>query len=345
MKVDQAFFDLEVRSMCLEAAGVMSLTLRDPTGAALPEWVPGAHIDLMLQNGVLRQYSLCSDPSERGQWRVGVLREVAGRGGSAYVHDELRPGDTVRVRVPRNNFSLVPASAYLFVAGGIGITPLLPMVREATVRKVPWRLIYLGRSRAGMAFLPELEALAAQGGELTVHASDEAGRYPLDLLLADTMAADPALHLYTCGPPQLLAALTSSLEAVTATGAPTGTPVDPARFHVERFVADPLAEPGTTAATGDSGAGVDEGFIVEIADGTEIEVPAGRSILESLELAGLNPLNSCREGICGTCETSVISGEIDHRDSLLSDDERAAGDTMMICVSRCRGRRLVLDFE
>lgn len=341
MKLDQAFFDVEVRSMCREAAGVMSVTLRDPTGAELPSWVPGAHIDLILPTGVLRQYSLCSDPAERDHWRVGVLRETAGRGGSAYVHDELRPGDTVRVRVPRNNFALTPAGAYLFIAGGIGITPLLPMLREATVRGVPWRLIYLGRSRAGMAFLPELEALAAQGGALTVHASEDAGRYPLNELLAGADAADPTLHLYTCGPPRLLAAITASLEAASAAGESAGTLADPARFHFERFVADPLAESATPGGT--IGAVADVGFIVETADGTEFDVPPGRSILESLELAGRNPLNSCREGICGTCETVVVSGEVDHRDSLLSADERVTGDTMMICVSRCFGRRLVLD--
>ncbi|MBO1268233.1 PDR/VanB family oxidoreductase [Arthrobacter cavernae] len=316
------FFDVEVRSMGREADGVLSLALQHPLGDPLPAWEPGAHIDVLLPNGLLRQYSLCSEPGDP-RWRVAVLHEKAGRGGSAFVHEELRPGSKVQVRAPRNNFSLAPAAEYLFIAGGIGITPVLPMVRAAAASGAPWRLVYLGRSRRSMAFLGELP----DGGTVTIHADDEGGRFPLASLLG---AAGAQTHLYVCGPGPLLGAV----QELTA-------PWDGSRVHFERFAADPAA---ASPAAG-PGEGPDGGssFDVELADGAIVEVPAGTTILEALEAAGRFPLSSCREGICGTCETPVVSGEIDHRDSLLSGDERAAGDTMMICVSRCRGQRLVLD--
>ncbi|MFD1211950.1 PDR/VanB family oxidoreductase [Arthrobacter sp. GCM10027362] len=319
----EEFFDVEVRSVSRESDGVVSLRLEHPLGRQLPAWTPGSHIDVLLPNGILRQYSLCSEQSDRSGWRLGVLREPAGRGGSAYIHDELKPGTKVQVRGPRNNFALAGAGSYLFIAGGIGITPILPMLREAAGRDTPWRLVYLGRSRSSMAFTRELEAL---GGDVHLHADDESGLYPLAGLLADL---DPDTHVYACGPGPLL----NALQAIA------GGWEDPSRLHVERFTADP-AGPGAGSA---SWAGGDHEFIVETAGGTEVVVPVGTSILQALEAAGINQPNSCREGICGTCETGVLSGEPDHRDSLLSEDEHETGDTMMICVSRCRGRRLVLD--
>lgn len=346
MRANYDFFEVEVRTLRSEADDVMSLLLHHPLGTDLPAWDPGSHVDVLLPNGILRQYSLCSDPAVPDQWRLGVLREPEGRGGSAYVHEELRAGTKVQVRAPRNNFVLEPAPSYLFIAGGIGITPILPMLRAATARNVPWRLLYLGRSRTTMAFLPELADLygpgtpASAATEVMIHADDESGMYPLDLLLTDP---DTDFHLYTCGPPPLLRAIQRF----------TDDWADAGRFHFERFIADgPTSAPargGEAAGSGNETEAAaeteheEQEFVVEIADGTEVLVPAGCSVLAALEGAGLAPLNSCREGICGTCETAVVSGEIDHRDSLLSDDEQAVGDTMMICVSRCRGRRLVLD--
>ncbi|OIH83393.1 oxidoreductase [Arthrobacter sp. UCD-GKA] len=316
------FFETEVHRITSESDGVLSLELRHPLRRALPEWNAGAHLDVLLPNGLIRQYSLCSDPGQRDSWRLAVLREPAGRGGSAYVHDELRPGTKIQVRGPKNNFALAPAPQYVFLAGGIGITPLLPMVRAAAAGDQPWRLIYMGRSRNNMAFLDEL---AGYGDHVHIHADDENGFYPLADLLADPVAD---FHVYTCGPGPLLKVIESL----------AGGWQDPSRLHFERFAADP----------GSAGAAVaphegDHEFTVQGTDGTEVSVPVGVSILQALEDAGMSPLNSCREGICGTCETPVLSGEIDHRDSLLSDQEREAGDTMMICVSRCKGKRLVLD--
>ncbi|GAA3324690.1 PDR/VanB family oxidoreductase [Paeniglutamicibacter sulfureus] len=316
------FIETVVHRITRESDGVMSLELRHPLGQELPEWSAGAHLDVMLPNGLIRQYSLCSNPGVRESWRLAVLREPAGRGGSAYVHDELRPGTKIQVRGPKNNFVLAQAGEYVFLAGGIGITPILPMVRAAAAAGVPWKLVYLGRSRANMAFLDEL---AVYGDKVDIHADDESGFYPLADLLDDPAAG---FHVYTCGPGPLLKVVESL----------AGSWQDPSRLHFERFAADP--ETAGAAVSPHQG---DHEFTVQGTDGTEVSVPVGVSILQALENAGMSPLNSCREGICGTCETPVISGEIDHRDSLLSDGEREAGDTMMICVSRCRGQRLVLD--
>ncbi|RNL53087.1 PDR/VanB family oxidoreductase [Arthrobacter oryzae] len=313
------FFDVEVRAMRTESDCVVSVHLEHPLGEDLPDWDPGSHIDVLLPNGILRQYSLCSGPDEARDWRLGVLREPQGRGGSAFVHSELVPGTKLQVRGPRNNFPLLSAEKYLFIAGGIGITAILPMVRDAARKGIPWRLLYLGRSRSSMAFLEEVQAL---GGNATVHAHDESGLYPLAGLVA---RPESGTRVYACGPQGLLDMIEQASEDWS----------DPSAYHFERFVAAVDAEPGDKSG-GSS-------FVVELADGTEVEVGAEVSILRALEDAGINQLNSCREGICGTCETGVISGDIDHRDSLLSAEERAAGDTMMICVSRCKGLRLILD--
>ncbi|MCW2134105.1 PDR/VanB family oxidoreductase [Arthrobacter sp. VKM Ac-2550] len=316
--MNEEFFDVEVRSIQRESSSVVSLRLEHPLGEELPEWEPGSHVDVLLPNGILRQYSLCSETADRTAWRLGVLREAEGRGGSAYVHDELKPGTKIQLRGPRNNFALEPATGYVFIAGGIGITPVLPMVRNAAERGVPWRLVYLGRSRESMAFLEEIQAL---GGNVEIHADDESGLYPLADLLGGLEAGT---HVYACGPGPLLNVLQSFADGWD----------DAKRFHCERFTA------GDQASANPSG---ESSFVVELADGTEVPVGQDETILQALENVGINQPNSCREGICGTCETGVLGGEIDHRDSLLSDDEREAGDTMMICVSRCKGKRLLLD--
>ena len=311
------FFEVEIAEIHPESDCVVSLHLCHPAAKSLPAWTPGSHIDVLLPNGLLRQYSLCSEVGAP-RWRLGVLREPAGRGGSAYVHDDLRPGAKIKVREPRNNFALKRAPEYLFIAGGIGITPILPMLAQAEESGVPWKLVYLGRSLDSMAFTAEL---ARYGDKVHLHADDTAGLYPLKDLLG---AGDAAFHTYVCGPGPLLDFITS-----LTTGWQDST-----RFHFERFVADPAA---TAPADGD------HEFTVETTGGVEVQVPVGTSILDALAEAGVPVLNSCREGICGTCETEVVSGEIDHRDSLLSEDEREAGETMMICVSRCKGLRMILD--
>jgi ferredoxin-NADP reductase len=296
------------------AEGVLGLDLRAADGGELPPWRPGAHIDLLLEPGLVRQYSLCGDPADRYRWRVAVLREPASRGGSRHVHERLAPGTRLQIDGPRNHFELLPAEEYIFIAGGIGITPILPMLGAAASAGARWRLLYGGRQRASMAFLDRLDRY---GDRVSVHPQDETGL--LDLGLLDTPRPDTLV--YCCGPEPLLAAVEARC-AGWADGA----------LRVERFT----PREATFAA--------DHDFeVVLSSSGRTVSVPAGISVLKAVEQAGVSVLSSCREGTCGTCETGVLEGEPDHRDSVLTAAECAAGDVMMICVSRCRGERLVLD--
>jgi ferredoxin-NADP reductase len=306
--------DVELLRKEVLADGVVRLTLRHPEDEPLPHWEPGAHLDLLLREDLVRQYSLCSDPADRSVLQVAVLREPSGRGGSKHVHDELSDGDRLRIRGPRNNFALEQAQRYLFIAGGIGITPIVPMVAAAEANGADWRLVYGGRSRASMAFRDEL--CARYGDKVSVCPQDETGLLDLDGLLAEVVEGTA---VYCCGPEPLLAAVEQRC--------PKGT------LHVERF-----------APKQDADAGERTSFEVELAQsGVTLTVPAGKSVLEVVSDAGIPVLSSCEEGTCGTCETPVLSGVPDHRDSLLTEDERAANDTMMICVSRSCGAKLVLD--
>jgi ferredoxin-NADP reductase len=301
------------------AEEVVTLLLRRADGGELPPWTPGAHIDLVLTPSLTRQYSLCGSPADSDTWRIGVLRDPHSRGGSRHVHDRLETGSRVRARGPRNHFPLVDAPRYLFIAGGIGITPLLPMIKRAVEAGAEWRLLYGGRRRASMAFLDEL---AVHGDRVEVCPEDERGL--LDLASALGEPRDDTL-VYCCGPEPLLAAV----EARCASW-PAGS------LRVERFAAKPQA---TEAA-----AGAEQAFELALQrSGITITVPPDRSILDMCEEAGVSLLASCREGICGTCETSVLEGVPDHRDSVLSEEERASGELMMLCVSRCLSQRLVLD--
>ncbi|ASR39000.1 ferredoxin [Prauserella marina] len=302
--------------MTWQAEGVLSLVLADPDGGELRPWEPGAHIDLLLGNGLERQYSLCGDPADTTTWTVAVLAEPASRGGSAWIHRTLRPGDVLTARGPRNNFPLADASRYLFIAGGIGITPILPMVHAvARTGGAPWRLLYGGRRRDSMAFLPAIERF---GDNALVRPEDETGL--LDLAAALDWA-EPGGVVYCCGPEALITAVEAACRARGIA------------LRVERFAAkalDSSAEPGA--------------FQVDCRrSGVTIEVGSDQSIVDAVEAAGLGPRYSCLDGVCGTCETAVLEGEPEHRDSILSQDERDAGDTMMICVSRSRSGRLVLD--
>lgn len=308
--------EVVVASKDVVADGVVTVTLREVRGRLLPAWEPGAHVDLVLEGAPTRQYSLCGDPADRTTYRLGVLRDPEGRGGSLHVHDHLAVGDRVRVRGPRNHFPLVPATRYLFLAGGIGITPLLPMVAAAEASGTPWSLVYGGRRRASMAFLAEL---AAYGDRVSACPQDETGLLDLDGLLADPV---PGAAVYCCGPEPLLAAVEQRC-----------TSWSPGSLHVERFAPRPPAEDVRSSS-----------FEVELAQcGLTLTVPASRSILEVVEEAGVGVLSSCSEGTCGTCETAVLAGVPDHRDSVLDESERAANDCVMICVSRSRTDRLVLD--
>ncbi|MCK9894479.1 PDR/VanB family oxidoreductase [Frankia sp. AgB32] len=307
---------LTVHRRWIGADGVVVLDLRDPAGAQLPCWSPGAHVDLTLPGGLTRQYSLCGEPGERRAWRIGVLREPAGRGGSAYVHDHLPQGATVEVRGPRNHFALVPAARYLFLAGGIGITPILAMTTAAARAGADWELHYGGRARASMAFLDDL---GAAGDRVTLYPQDEVGLMDLDGLLA---APRPDTAVYCCGPEPLLAAVERHCAAWP-----------PGSLHIERFTPRDVGAPVRAGSF----------EITLAASGRTLTVPPDRSILEVVEAAGVSVLSSCQEGTCGTCETAVLAGEVDHRDSLLTPDERAANDTIFLCVSRAACSRLVLD--
>ena len=307
---------LRVTAKRLVAQDVLTLELASPSGHRLRDWQPGAHVDLLLPTGMTRQYSLCGDRWDPFTYRVGVLREQDSRGGSVYVHDELEVGDLVGVGGPRNNFALVPAERYLFVAGGIGITPLLPMVQQADMLGADWRLLYGGRRRASMAFLDEL---AAYGERVQVVPQDEYGLLDLPSFLG---APRPDVKIYSCGPAPLLAAM----ERACADW-PHYT------LRSERFVSEEPAVPVRRAP-----------FDVELVrTGVTVTVSSDSTVLEAVGGVGVEVLSSCRQGICGTCETTVLAGAPDHRDALLDDQERRAGDCMFICVSRARSDRLVLD--
>ncbi|MBT2489695.1 oxidoreductase [Streptomyces sp. ISL-96] len=299
------------------AERVALLTLAHTDGSPLPEWSPGAHIDLVLGPGLVRQYSLCSDPADRSRWHVAVLYEPESRGGSKWVHERLREGAEVRVRGPRNHFALEPSPRYLFIAGGIGITPILPMVAEAQRQGADWQLVYGGRSRPAMAFREHLEA--TYGEWVSVRPQEEFGVLDLDALLA---GPETDTLVYCCGPEGLLKAVERRCRDW-----PSGV------LHIERFAPKDL---GPHAQ--------DEPFEVELAQsGITVSVPPDKSVLQAVEEAGVQVLSSCQEGTCGTCETAVLDGTVDHRDSLLTPAEQAAHDTMFICVSRAACPRLVLD--
>jgi len=299
------------------ADGVKTIEFRAADGSELPMWTPGAHLDVVIRDGVARQYSLCGDPAYRQSYRIGVLRDDGGRGGSLSMHTELAVGSRVRLRGPLNHFELVPADSYLFIAGGIGITPLLPMIRSAEMAGATWTLAYAGRSRRTMAFLDELEKQF--GDRVRAYTADIDERMDVAALVAG--AGDGTL-VYCCGPARLLAAVEDASASL-----PHGS------LHLERFEAREAGAPV-----------LDDSFEVELTlSGETLTVPPDRSILDVVEDAGVLVLSSCREGTCGTCETPVVSGEVDHRDSVLTPDEQADNEVMMICVSRAACPRLVLE--
>ncbi|GAA3547372.1 PDR/VanB family oxidoreductase [Nocardioides daeguensis] len=309
--------DLKVVAAVEAATDVVALTLAAEDGAALPPWTPGAHIDLVLGEDLVRQYSLCGSPADTGQYRLGVLRAPDSRGGSKTVHAELHEGATVRVRGPRNHFPMVASPRYLFIAGGIGITPMLPMIAEAEASGAEWRLVYGGRTRSSMAFLDEL---AAYGDKVSLLPQDEAGFPDLDALLGEPV---PDTLVYTCGPTGLLDAVEERCSASWPVGS----------LHLERFSAKaPAADEQDSAFE-----------LVLQRSGLTLEVPADKSIFEVCREAGVSVVGSCLEGVCGTCETEVVEGDVEHRDSILNEEERESNEFMMICVSRCRGDRLTLD--
>lgn len=311
---------LRVRSITALTRSIRSYELVAETrGGALPPFTAGAHLTVTLPSGLRRAYSLHNPPSEAGRYRIAVQREAAGRGGSIEMHERVQPGDMLTVSAPRNLFALAPEGPALLIAGGIGITPLLAMAAQLIDEGRPARLVYLVRQMEDAAFLDEIEALAARGLEVTIHA--DAGDPTRAYALAGLLATVPdETHVYCCGPAGLMA-------GVAAAGAHR----PPERLHFEHFSNDEAAPRKA-----------DAGFIVRLArSGRSLSVGAGESILDALLGQGLDIDYSCNEGTCGTCITRVLAGGIDHRDKVLLPQERA--DHIVICCSRATTPELTLD--
>lgn len=317
----EALFPARIVAIELAAEDILSFVLR-PLNAALPEEVdPGSHVDVHLPNGMMRSYSLSNGPEQRRGYRLTVARDANSRGGSVYMHDKLRVGQVIEIGQPRNNFQLAErASMSVFIAGGIGVTPFIPMVARLNALGRPWRMHYCLRSRDRAALLEEIEQLAADGqGELLPNYDDEDG--VIDL--AGVLGALPSdVHVYCCGP-------TGMLDAFRKNAEDADIPSD--HVHFEYF--------STTQESATDG-----GFVVVLNNsGAEVSVQPGQTVLQALIEHGVNVSYSCEEGICGACETRVIEGLPDHRDMVLSDQERQESKTMMVCCSGSRSPRLVLD--
>ncbi len=322
---------LRVHAVRAEARDVVSIELRDPGGGPLPAFTPGAHLEITLpasadgQPALVRHYSLCNSATETHRYVLAVGLAATSRGGSLAVHEQLRVGQVLQVRPPRNQFALADGAAhYRFIAGGIGITPILSMLRWCEAQGQPWSLLYCTRSRVRTAFYEELRA---HGPKVQFHFDDEAGGQRVDLAQALSPVADGE-HIYCCGPAPLMRAV----QAASAQRAP-GT------VHFEWFSA---GEPVTVQAG--TPAAAERGFeIVLTSSGQRLHVPPDQSILDTLEQHGIGVPFACREGLCRTCETGLCSGEADHRDMVLSDAERAAQNTILLCVSRAKSAVLELD--
>ena len=313
--------ELRVKRINYEAESINSYELVPPDGGDLAPFTAGSHIDLHLKNGMIRSYSLVNDPRERHRYVIAVNKDTSGRGGSSLVHTTFRAGDIVSVSAPRNNFALCEDAEYsLLIAGGIGITPLMSMIRRLETLGRPWKLSYAARARRTAAFLGELDAVGPNAQpNLHFHFDDEHAGQPLDL--AGIVANAPAHgHLYCCGPVPMLEAF----EKATV-GRPAG------HVHVEYFQAKQAPA-------------VEGGFEVRLARSKRtVAVEPGKTILDAVLDAGIMANHSCSEGVCGTCETRVIEGIPDHRDLVLSAEEKAANKTIMICCSGSKSGTLVLD--
>ena len=310
-----------LRSITFEAERINSYTLQALDGERLPAFTAGAHIDIHLTPDRVRSYSLTNDPAERHRYVIAVKHEVDGRGGSAHVHSRLKVGDTLSISAPRNNFIYDEGEhASVFVAGGIGITPILSMLRHATAIGRRWRLHYASRTRRDAAFLAEIEALtAASGSETNIVFDQEAGGAALDIA-AIVARASANTHLYCCGPLPMLEAFRAATRSRP-----------PQTVHLEYF--SPVQEAATAG-----------GFEVRLAkSGRTVAVAPGKTILDALLDAGFPVSYACGEGTCGTCETRVIEGVPDHRDVYLTDEEHAANQQIMICCSGAKTPLLVLD--
>ena len=310
-----------VHTLRFEANDVISVELRPAPGVVFPPFEAGSHIDLHLPNGMVRNYSLLNAQGEEGRYVIGVLRDRASRGGSRCVHQDLRVGMTLPISAPRNNFQLHEDAGHsVLVAGGIGVTPILGMARRLKALGKPFELLYFARSRASAAFVAELEAL---GVSVYWHFDDERGAPPDLKALLGRRPVEAGTHYYACGPAVML----DAFEAVCADLGHTNA-------HIERFSAVEVAASSDAQAV----------YTVDLQrSGKTFTITPEKSLLNTLLDAGIDVPFSCSEGICGTCETKVVSGIPDHRDSVLSAKEKATNKSMMVCVSGCKSSALVLD--
>ncbi|MFI6353586.1 PDR/VanB family oxidoreductase [Streptomyces sp. NPDC050743] len=312
--MSDAALDLKVSWLERVADEVLAVTLADPDGGSLPPWKPGAHVEVVLGEHI-RHYSLCGDPVDSDAYRLGILREPTGRGGSAYAHETLRVGHRLAVGWPRNQFPLVRGERYVFVAGGIGITPLLPMIEQVDREGLPWRLVYGGRRLSAMAFVDELERYG-----------DRVQLCPQDLYghpdLAVAMDVPPGTRIYACGPEPLLQAVQRQ-----------GRTLKGSTVHLERFA--PRADISAAPAT--------EFELVCAASERLLTVRADETMLDAMLRAGIDVNHDCRQGTCGTCELEILAGEALHLDSVLEPDDSERNTLIFPCVSRAAGRRLVVD--
>ncbi|MFD5461205.1 PDR/VanB family oxidoreductase [Kitasatospora sp. NPDC127059] len=309
------------------AVDVVELSLADPSGSTLPPWQPGAHLRLALPSGRERHYSLSGDPADRHRYRIAVRRLPEGGGGSVEVHDTLHPGARLTARRPRNGFAFCAEPAVLLLAGGIGVTPLLPMAREAQRHGLDWTLVHVGRSADTLPYTDELRALAPH--RVVLRTDDEHGGVPTG---AELLAHAPrGAAVYCCGPAPMLAAVQRALDGGSAgAGGSVGAGGPSPALHFERFGAAPI--------TGGAPFAVQLGT-----DGPTLDVPAGRSALDVLREARPDLPYSCHQGFCGTCEVRLLAGTPEHRDRRLTPEQRAAG-ALLPCVSRAaEGETLVLD--
>ena len=310
-----------VHTLRFEADDIVGIELRPVDGVAFPAFTAGAHIDLHLPNGLVRSYSLLNTPGETHRYVVAVLKDKASRGGSRCVHQDLRVGMTLPISAPRNNFQLHEDAGHsVLVAGGIGVTPILGMARRLKALGKPFELLYFARSRASAAFIAELEAL---GVPAYWHFDDERGAPPDLKALLGRRPVEAGTHYYACGPAVML----DAFEAVCAELGHTNA-------HIERFSAVEVAASSDAQAV----------YTVDLQrSGKTFTITPEKSLLNTLLDAGIDVPFSCSEGICGTCETKVVSGIPDHRDSVLSAKEKATNKSMMVCVSGCKSSALVLD--
>ncbi|MDB5881907.1 MAG: oxidoreductase [Ramlibacter sp.] len=309
---------LRVASIADVANGIRSFELVQPDGSELPAFTPGSHVKVQTPQGCLRKYSLCNDPAERARYVITVKREDSGQGGSLSMHRDVHVGDTLPTSLPDNAFALVEnARSHLFIAGGIGITPIMSMVRSfGELPPAPWKLYYLTRHPEDAAFLDELTQPALRKN-VVLHHSHGDPQQAFDLW--PVLEKPNTGHIYCCGPRRLMEAVRDMSGHWPAS-----------RVHFESFKEGGGVQPD------------DKPFTVALGrSGKEFEVPVGKSILATMREHGVNAPSSCESGTCGTCRTALLEGEADHRDMVLMPEEMSS--QIMICVSRAKSARLVID--